>query len=190
MTEFVEKLIERLEEIEEHCLDMHNWQGQSAIVEAKEIVNELAEEYQPNQAHQFAILHADILARLGIDISSVWETATQQAEALEQAYLRGRQDEREALNNGRITVSEDMSKQVIDVAELVEKFGQENVFTNADRIRAMDDSELAEFLKNTVWQNGANLFDCKEHLQECCVGHCEQCNAYLKWLQERTETHE
>lgn len=38
------KLIERLEAIEEHCLDMHDWQGQSAIVEAKEIVNQLAEE--------------------------------------------------------------------------------------------------------------------------------------------------
>lgn len=77
--------------------------------------------------------------------------------------------------------------QTIDVTELVEKFGQKNVFTNADRIRAMDDSELAEFLKNTVWQNGANLFDCKEYLQECCVGHCEQCNAYLKWLQSEAQ---
>lgn len=45
MDEFIKKLIVALEEVEKHCLDMHNWQGQSAIVEAKEIITQLAEEY-------------------------------------------------------------------------------------------------------------------------------------------------
>jgi len=171
MKELFEKMIERLKEVSwwtEPTFDeegYHNDDSEEVVYldKAIKIVNELAEEHQPNQAHQFAILHADILARLGVDISSKWEDAKQQAEALEQAYLRGRQDEKETVNGP---------------------------ITNAERIRAMDDTELAEFLKNTVWQNGANLFDCKEYLQECCVGHCEQCNAYLKWLQKHTETHE
>ena len=46
MNEFIYMLISRLEEIEEDCLDMHDWQGQSAIVNAITIVNELAEKYK------------------------------------------------------------------------------------------------------------------------------------------------
>ncbi len=125
MTEFVKKLIEKLEERKNKTqsdmnllldgeyllpcsmnqIDMEEYRC-STFEEVIGIVNELAEEYQPNQAHQFAILHADILARLGIDISVVWETGTQQAEALEQAYLRGRQDEKEDSNSGWILCSE------------------------------------------------------------------------------------
>lgn len=44
MKEFIEKLIGRLEEAEKDCLEMYDWAGQSAIIEAKEIVNQLAEE--------------------------------------------------------------------------------------------------------------------------------------------------
>ena len=44
--EFIEKLIERLEEAEKDCVEMYDWAGQSAIIEAKEIVNQLAEEYK------------------------------------------------------------------------------------------------------------------------------------------------
>ena len=45
MKEFIEKLINELEKLEEHCLYMNNWQGQTAICDAIEIVNQLAEEY-------------------------------------------------------------------------------------------------------------------------------------------------
>ncbi len=31
--EFVETALKEFESIEEHCLDMHNWQGQSAVCE-------------------------------------------------------------------------------------------------------------------------------------------------------------
>ena len=34
----VDKVVEQLEKVEEHCLDMHDWQGQSAIEKAIEIV--------------------------------------------------------------------------------------------------------------------------------------------------------
>ena len=37
-------LIERLNEIEEHCLNVCDWQGQSAIEDAIAIANQLAEE--------------------------------------------------------------------------------------------------------------------------------------------------
>lgn len=45
MKEFIDKLINELEKLGEHCLYMNNWQGQTAICDAIEIVNELAEEY-------------------------------------------------------------------------------------------------------------------------------------------------
>ena len=171
MKEIFEKLSERLHDSSFWTASTFDDDGYSNddyeevidLYKALEIVEQIAEEVQQDQAYQFMLLHLDILKRMGIDISSKWEDAKQQAEALEQAYLRGRQDEKETVNGP---------------------------ITNAERIRAMDDTKLAEFLKNTVWQNGANLFDCKEYLQECCVGHCEQCNAYLKWLQKHTETHE
>ena len=34
----VDKIVEELEKIEQHCLDMSDWQGQSAICDAIEIV--------------------------------------------------------------------------------------------------------------------------------------------------------
>lgn len=36
----VAKVVEELKKIEEHCLDMNDWQGQSAIVDAIEIVKQ------------------------------------------------------------------------------------------------------------------------------------------------------
>ena len=45
MKEFIEKLIGRLDVLEQVRLDMHDWQGQSAVSDAIEIVNQLAEEY-------------------------------------------------------------------------------------------------------------------------------------------------
>lgn len=76
------------------------------LYKALEIVEQLADEVQQDQAYQFMLLHLDILKRMGINISSKWEDAKQQAEALEQAYLRGRQDEKEASNGGWIPCSE------------------------------------------------------------------------------------
>ena len=34
----IDKIVEELEKIEQHCLDMSDWQGQSAICDAIEIV--------------------------------------------------------------------------------------------------------------------------------------------------------
>lgn len=56
--------------------------------------------------------------------------------------------------------------------------------TNADKIRAMNDEELAEFLRQTVWEEGANLFECAEY---SCGYPCDVCKEYLKWLQSEAE---
>lgn len=42
--EFAERLKEKIDKIEEHCLEMHNWQGQSTVCEVEEIINELLAE--------------------------------------------------------------------------------------------------------------------------------------------------
>ena len=46
MKEFIDKLIERLEEVEEDCLGMQDWRGQSTIEYVIEIIKSLAEEYK------------------------------------------------------------------------------------------------------------------------------------------------
>ena len=54
--------------------------------------------------------------------------------------------------------------------------------TNADRIRAMSDEELAEFFVNAYW------YVCKEdapidpETEECLLPSCKRC--YLDWLKE------
>lgn len=40
----IEKIIEKLEALEEHCLSMHDWQGQTIAIEAKEIVQEVSKD--------------------------------------------------------------------------------------------------------------------------------------------------
>lgn len=45
MQEIFEKIIERLRENEQEKIRMYEWEGQSAILEAIEIVNQVAEEY-------------------------------------------------------------------------------------------------------------------------------------------------
>lgn len=66
----------------------------------------------------------------------------------------------------------------------VSKAYKNEVTTNADKIRSMSDEELAEFLRKTVWEEGANLFDCSDYR---CEHPCEECEAYFKWLQSEAE---
>lgn len=56
--------------------------------------------------------------------------------------------------------------------------------TNADVIRGMSDEELAKFLRRTVWEEGANLFDCADYTCGCA---CEECPTYLQWLKSEVE---
>ena len=41
----IEKILERLEALEEHCLEMYDWHGQTIAIEARNIVQEVAKEY-------------------------------------------------------------------------------------------------------------------------------------------------
>lgn len=118
MKEFIEKLIERLKEIKTYYAEDFS-QGYSCEVdcvekyEVKKIVNQLAEEYNNDMVTQLAMMYAKNLYVYGVDVTKVWKTATSQSMALEQAYLRGRQYERDRFaewqeehNNGWIPCSE------------------------------------------------------------------------------------
>jgi hypothetical protein len=66
------------------------------ICEAMQIIDQVEKEfYKENPIHKYALLYAQNIMKYGVDISEKWETATQNAAALNVAYLRGRQDERD-----------------------------------------------------------------------------------------------
>lgn len=110
MKEFIDKLIGRLEEeaVEVYRERKPHEQAYFGLIptgdkdillsKAKKIINELAEEYNNSNDSmeiQIAKNYAKCLVKYGVDIRGKWETATSQSMALEQAYLRGRQDERD-----------------------------------------------------------------------------------------------
>ena len=57
----------------------------------------------------------------------------------------------------------------------------EYVKTNADRIRAMSDAELAEFLSDDERACPPKWNNCRKHINEC--GGC-----WLEWLQQSAES--
>jgi len=100
MKEFVEKLIKRLEEKADFfgtpsMGSLQKFGYCMGIEDAILIVNQIAEEYKQDITFQYVQLQTDILKRMGIDISCKWETATQQTHALNEAYMRGMQYERD-----------------------------------------------------------------------------------------------
>lgn len=129
MKEFIEKLIGRLEKQAEQYRRRgfeHEQKGYSAMADkyygkqcsylhSIEIVNELAEEYRNDKVCQTAIMYAKNLHKYGVQIDSIWETATQQSMALNQAYMRGRQDERDIFDEWQekhINTSTDTSSDI------------------------------------------------------------------------------
>jgi hypothetical protein len=69
----------------------------SYFTECIEYLKTLPREINENDImiNQLARKYAVSLLRYGVDISEKWETASQNSVALQQAYLRGRQDERD-----------------------------------------------------------------------------------------------
>ena len=57
-----------------------------------------------------------------------------------------------------------------------------DIITNADRIRAMNDEELAEFIPNWSYTNACK---CEEQSYADCNLKCEEC--VLDWLQQPAE---
>lgn len=60
----------------------------------------------------------------------------------------------------------------------------EDAMKNADRIRAMSDEELADFLKETVRLYGDNLFSCYECLKENECSGISHCSKFITWLKQ------
>lgn len=129
MKEFIEKLIGRLEKLKIYYAEDFS-QGYSCEIdcvekyEVKKIINELAEEYRNDKVCQTAIMYAKNLHKYGIQIDSIWETATQQSMALNQAYMRGRQDERDIFDEWQekhINTSTDTSSGWIPCSERLPK---------------------------------------------------------------------
>jgi hypothetical protein len=66
------------------------------ICTAQQIADQVEKEfYKENPIFKYALMYAEHIKKYGIDITEKWETATQNAAALNEAYMRGRQDERE-----------------------------------------------------------------------------------------------
>ena len=57
--------------------------------------------------------------------------------------------------------------------------------TNADRIRAMSDEEMAKAIASKVYTGACNDFDIP-YDGNCCH-NCEKCDAIIKWLQQPVE---
>ena len=57
--------------------------------------------------------------------------------------------------------------------------------TNADRIRAMRDEELAKLIAENAYTGACNDFGIP-HQGQCCH-NCERCDAIIKWLKQPVE---
>ena len=65
------------------------------------------------------------------------------------------------------------------------KITMEKPQTNADRIRAMSDEELAKAIASKAYTGACNDFDIS-YDGNCCH-NCEKCDAIIKWLQQPAE---
>ena len=182
MKEFIEKLIGRLEEKKNlfayKCVDYAEGLA-DAYEQSINIVNQLAEEYRNDKVCQTAIMYAENLHKYGVQIDSIWETATQQSMALNQAYMRGRQDERDIFDEWQeeyINTSTDSSTNLVDTST-------DTSTTNADRIRSMTDEELAEFFEKLEVVCDMCVFDVG--CLNVANGKCK--DGLLKWLQSEVE---
>lgn len=101
MDEIFDKIKQRLEEVsheyntEPSDLGFVTIGRKVYLNDAIKIVDEIKNEYMNNQIFQYAIAYATTLSLYGVDIRDKWETLTHQMDALHQAYIRGRKDERD-----------------------------------------------------------------------------------------------
>ena len=106
-----ENIIDKLEEQKAKGIyDYNSIIGEkNVLAKAIEIVKQEAVQYNNDQINQLAMMYAKNLVQFGVDITKIWDTAIQQTAALNQAYIRGRQDERdrfEQYNNGWIACTD------------------------------------------------------------------------------------
>ena len=65
------------------------------------------------------------------------------------------------------------------------KYEYEKPQTNANRIRAMSDEELAKAIASKTYTGACNDFDIP-YDGKCCH-NCEKCDAIIKWLKQPAE---
>ena len=113
MNKAFEKILERLEESYIDCFHKGDYKFNNAIGKAEQIVQEVAEEYKGDMKHNLAEMYAKNMVDYGVDVTKEWQTATQQSCALEKAFIRGIQYERDRFielrkeyNNGWIACSD------------------------------------------------------------------------------------
>lgn len=101
MQKAFDKIIERLEEQSHEVRCPGETIKYLDCEEAIEIVKEVAEECKKDILYQLAEVYAINFKKYGIDVTAKLETAAQNAFAMNQAYMRGRQDERDKFDKWR-----------------------------------------------------------------------------------------
>ena len=95
MLEIFDKIKERLKN-HPYVFSQHGCEyGNIPLDSVFEVIDQVKNEYMNNQIFQYAIAYATTLSLYGVDIRDKWETLTHQMDALHQAYIRGRKDERD-----------------------------------------------------------------------------------------------
>ena len=80
------------------------------------------------------------------------------------------------LNNGKLSIT---------IVRCKRCNGTGKKLTNADRIRAMSDDELANAIASNAYTGACNDFDIT-YDGKCCH-NCEKCDAIIKWLKQPAE---
>lgn len=108
---------------------------------AKEIVNKVEEECKNNIVYNLATAYAISLNKYGVDISGKLETATQNEYAMNKAYMRGRQDERERFDKWREEFGTDINdgskegKDINVLASSPDKTDRQVIFSTSSRCK-------------------------------------------------------
>lgn len=64
------------------------------LARVERLINEAEAKWEADIVNQLAMMYAESLTKYGVDLQGKFETATQMTIALNEAYLRGRHDER------------------------------------------------------------------------------------------------
>lgn len=162
MNKAFEKILERLDESYIDCFHQGDYKFNNAIDKAEQIVQEVAEECKGDMKHILAEMYAKNMVDYGVDVTKELQTATQQSCALEKAFIRGIQYERDRFielrkeyNNGWIACSERLPKADEDVLTCSEDgFITVSCCNNAGEFSSYADEYCIKYPKPKViaWQ--------------------------------------
>ena len=107
---------------------------------------ELIDKANENIINQLAMMYAVSLTKYGVDIREKFETATQSTMALNQAYIRGRQDEIEKFRVLQSGYEADIRAKAID--EFAEKL-KDSISPMSHGLGVHDIDRITEEMKNS-----------------------------------------